>query len=90
MKLPKFLIYDNEILIGRVGFHRELLPLNFKMELIYGGGSWELNHDEKTVKLHGFSQEFGGFCIERAKSLPFEHSYFKDYVRIIDRVEYEN
>jgi hypothetical protein len=90
MKLQKFLIYDNEILIGKVGFHRELLPPNFKMELIFGGGSWEINHEEKTINLNGYSQEFGGFCIERAKDLPFERSYFKDYKRIIDRAAYEN
>ncbi len=90
MRLPaKFLIYDTEILIGRVGFHRDLLPPNFNMELIYGGGLFTIDNDKKTIVLYGESEQFGVFCKTRALEFPFERDILQDYTRKIQRYENE-
>jgi hypothetical protein len=57
----KFLIYDNEILLGRVEYHKHLLPDNFDMSLIYGGGRFILNYEDRTISLYGESFDFGKF-----------------------------
>ena len=61
----KFIIYDDELLLGRVKFHRNLLPDDFDHRLVYGGGMFELDHENKTVNLFGRSHDFGRFIEAR-------------------------
>lgn len=65
----KFIIYDNKLLLGKVNRHKELLPKDFKYELIYGGGQFELNREEKTITLFGKSYDFGRFSTDKLDNL---------------------
>lgn len=70
MRENKFILYDGKILLGKVVLHRHLLPKNFQMSLVHGGGFFSLDRDSKTVTLYGRSGEFGGF--NRTSASTFE------------------
>ena len=59
MKQNKFVIYDNQILFGKVFYHKDLLPDNFDMLKIYGGGLFRIEDD--TLYLYGESFDFGRY-----------------------------
>lgn len=61
MKPSKFIIYGNEILLGRVNFHKDLLPEGYNIGIVRGGGLFILNHEDRTIKLYGESFDFGPF-----------------------------
>jgi len=65
MLFPKFIIYKDELIIGRVEFHHELVPDNIIDDSkIKGGGFFMINREEKTVMFYGVSTAFGPFCRE--------------------------
>jgi len=78
MKPQKFIIYGNEILLGRVSYHKELLPDKPNYRLIFGGGLFKIDHEEKTITLYGESMDFGKYCQEKLKECSFP-SNLKDY-----------
>jgi hypothetical protein len=55
----KFVIYRGEILLGRVEFHRELLPTGFDPKDVKGGGLASLDKDERIIEVQGKSEDFG-------------------------------
>jgi hypothetical protein len=79
----KFIIYDDEIIIGRVGLHKELLPKDSDPEKIFGGGLFTIDREKKNVHLYGKSEDFGHFDKEKAEILPFDRLYLKDFTRTI-------
>lgn len=86
-KFPKFVLYDRKVLIGRVYYHRDLLPPDFDMRLVYGGGFWEINREEKLVTFYGKSEEFGRFGEEALLSFEFPAS-LREFTRTI-RKDYD-
>lgn len=56
----KFVLVDNEIIGGRVIFHREL------DESPKGGGWWYYHADQSKLILYGSSQDFGSITKEQA------------------------
>jgi hypothetical protein len=83
MLYPKFMIYDNVIIVGKVEFHQDLLPKDFDMSKVYGGGMFDILNENKKIILYGKSEKFGRFCQERANSFPFEDSRIQDYERVV-------
>ena len=55
----KFIIYQGELLIARVDFHRELLPEEYSKGDVKGGGFAIVNSEERTLEVSGKSEEFG-------------------------------
>jgi hypothetical protein len=56
----KFLIYDNNILIGSgVDYHSEFLPHGYDKTLIAGGGWWHDDEENKILYFYGSSTDFG-------------------------------
>ena len=84
MLYPKFMIYDTEIILGKVEFHQDLLPDKFDMSKVYGGGMFTIDNENKKITLYGKSEKFGRFCPERANSFPFEDSRIHDYERVVE------
>lgn len=67
MRLRKFIIVKDwngkniEIRIGYPIYHRDLLNKSDRMNHIncYGGGRWDVDFENKTIKLYGASDDFG-------------------------------
>ena len=67
MRLRKFIIVKDwngkniEIRIGYPIYHRDLLNKSDHMTHIscYGGGRWDVDFENKTIKLYGDSDDFG-------------------------------
>ena len=62
MLFPKFIVYDNQILLDKVRYHKNLLPKDFSYKLIGGGGLFRINLDKKTITFYDESMDFGKFC----------------------------
>ena len=84
MKPKKFLIYGNELLLGRVNLHKHLLPDNADYSKIWGGGMFEVDRENKVLKLYGESMDFGRFSEEKLHNIILP-SYLNDYVIISRR-----
>ena len=67
MRQRKFIIVKDwngkniEIRIGYPIYHRDLLNKSDEKNHIdcYGGGKWDVDFDNKTIKLYGASDDFG-------------------------------
>lgn len=67
MRQRKFIIVKDwngkniEIRIGYPIYHRDLLNKSDEKNHIdcYGGGRWDVNFENKTIKLYGASDDFG-------------------------------
>ena len=67
MRQRKFIIVkdwngkNTEIRIGYPIYHRDLLNKSDSVDHIscYGGGKWDVDFDNKTIKLYGASDDFG-------------------------------
>ena len=66
MRHPKFIIYGNELRIGRVDLHKQLLPEQPDLSKVYGGGLWRIDKEAKRLHLSGRSHDFGRFDESRA------------------------
>jgi len=62
----KFMIYGDKILIGRVRYHKELLPVDIDYSIVHGGGEFRLNKEAKEIVIWGSSFDFGDFNRELA------------------------
>lgn len=80
MKYKKFIIYNGYILAGTVNFHRDLLPPNFDISKVYGGGLFTINNDE--IILYDKSYEFGRYDKDIIKLIPFENNRLQKLKRI--------
>lgn len=78
MSNPKFIIMDDEFILGKVEFHADLTR---KRDGIKGGGWWHLNEDKTELLLYGTSSDFGSVTKEQIIAA-FESGLIP---RIIDR-----
>lgn len=53
---PKFIVEDNELIIGKCTYHKQLATDKTKVK---GGGLWKWKQEEKEFTFHGSSDEFG-------------------------------
>lgn len=58
----KFIIRDDEFILGKVQFHADLTR---KKDGIKGGGWWKLDEDKKELLLYGVSSDFGSVSPEQ-------------------------
>ena len=80
MKYNKFIVYDNKIIIGKVRFHKELLPDDFKYELISGGGEFEIDKEKKIFFIVEDSKSFDfGKYPDSILTLVFEDERFSEF-----------
>lgn len=63
MKPSKFVIYEGKIILGRVDYHKDLLPPNYDVTKIDGGGVFTYCRENKVIVLSGSSHDFGRFVI---------------------------
>lgn len=67
MRQRKFIIIKDwsgkniQIRFGWCFFHRDLMTRNDDRNNIdcYGGGKWECDYENKTIRLYGYSDDFG-------------------------------
>ncbi len=57
----KFIIYGDDILMGRVAYHRSLLPDHIDYRLVRGGGLFRISMADKSILFYGESVDFGQF-----------------------------
>lgn len=82
MKHNKFIVYDNKIIVGKVRFHKELLPDNHNPELINGGGLFEIDPKQEFFFILEDSKSFDfGKYPDSILNLQFEDERFNDYER---------
>lgn len=62
MKLPKWIINDNDLVMGIVEFHKDLLK-DHKDKTI-GGGLWHMDRRNKKLYLYGKSHDYGQCKVE--------------------------
>jgi len=55
----KFMIYGDKILIGRVRYHKELLPVDIDYSIVHGGGEFRLDKEAKEIVVWGSSLILG-------------------------------
>lgn len=58
-KFPKFIIYDDILIIRKVTFHKELLGDVYDKSKVKGGGMFKFDFESKTFTLFGESVDFG-------------------------------
>jgi hypothetical protein len=60
MEVRKFIIIDNELILGCVSYHSHLIPKSFreKGENPIGGGRWEWNDKDYPRKIFFFGSSF--------------------------------
>lgn len=63
----KFIHDEKYIRFGKVKFHKELI--NSKLNKPIGGGEFEFNREEKTLRLFGVSHDFGKYNINMIKHI---------------------
>ncbi len=63
----KYIIHNNELIIGNVEHHIELVPDNNK-KLTIGGGRWDFNNETKNFVFYDSSFEFGSVTKEQFKN----------------------
>lgn len=79
----KFVIYDGEIHMGKVFFHKDLLPDDYEKSKVFGGGIFEIRDD--TLIFKGESHDFGKFNEEMVLTLPIvRNRSISSYKRIIE------
>ena len=83
MKPQKFVLYCDKIILGRVSYHKELIPDKPDYSQICGGGMFEIDNDKKSITLYGYSSDFGRFNVEKARNLPFEDERLQEFTRVI-------
>ena len=54
--LPKFIIEDNQLILGKVPFHK---ILGTNLDKIIGGGWFKFDKENKQLILYGDSHDFG-------------------------------
>jgi hypothetical protein len=60
----KWIVNNNELIIGNVEFHFDLLGSNRKKEQTAGGGMWFIDRRRKITYFWGESQDFGNVTQE--------------------------
>lgn len=84
MLYNKFIIYNNQIILGRVRFHKDLLPDDYDYALTKGGGQFEIDFDNKILKVFDKSFDFGKFDKD-IRSFSFKQKKFENFtIEIID------
>jgi len=66
MVYRKFIIEDDNLILGRVGYHKELCSNLLDLTKVKGGGLWSFD-DEKTIILFDKSFQFGAVSIKDIK-----------------------
>ena len=81
----KFILIDNEIIGGRVVFHRDLFRLHHK-SYPKGGGWWYFHKEQNKLFLYGCSFDFGSLTREEVMSAELGGSFMnmKDVEVIFD------
>lgn len=64
MRNPKFIIEGGTMVLGLVGFHRELAR---NRSLVIGGGWYHYDPKEDSYTFYGSSEEFGAVSQEKIK-----------------------
>lgn len=64
MKHPKFIIENDNLILGKVEYHRHLAT---NTKDVKGGGWYEFDHERKMFIFHGESFDFGAAKIEDIK-----------------------
>jgi hypothetical protein len=76
MEVRKFIIYDNQIRMGLVELHVDLLPKGFDRSLVKGGGRWEYKPDTFGNKVFFFGHSFDfGPCTKDDFFAAWDNSY---------------
>jgi hypothetical protein len=81
LKRKKFIIYNDGIILGNVMRHKELLPDNPDLSLVFGGGFFHLQ--DGKMYFFGESTDFGPFNVEMVKTIPFSSPIMNRVERII-------
>lgn len=90
MPPQKFVIYDGKLLLGRINFHKDLLPEGYDKSLVKGGGLFDYDLDAEIIYFYGESHDFGPFDAELVMNVPFEARegrWFKDFKRTLNKDE---
>lgn len=58
--MRKFIINDNELIMGDVEFHKDLIGINRSSDKTIGGGLWHWDEEKNAVYFWGISTDFGG------------------------------
>jgi len=64
----KYIITDDQFIMGNVKYHFELKPERSKAHP-EGGGFWHIDPQKKIFYLYGVSSDFGGIMRERLKEV---------------------
>lgn len=73
----KFIITNGILVIGKVTYHRDLI-WDKETEVITGGGSFDINFEDKIMTFYGESNDFGKAKIEDIKKCIDEHQVYSN------------
>jgi len=78
----KYIIYDNELRMGHVDYHKELFSkLRGDESKVKGGGWWHMNREKGVIYLYSSSEDFGKAQLEDVKRA-IETGYLKGFDKL--------
>lgn len=90
IEYPKFIVYEDEIILGHVEFHCELLPNDCDITKVCGGGLFKIDSINKLVLLYGTSMQFGTCSPESIQSAIINGLFVINYEDFIFIYSYGN
>ncbi len=98
----KFIINDNELILGHVEMHEDLLGKGSDRSKTIGGGFWHYDRDNNTMYFYGSSMDFGSvteeqflaaelpLSIENAKIVFSTKNYFSEVLKELEEKNERN
>ena len=87
-KYPKFIIENDNLILSKVTFHREIVKDASKVK---GGGWFRYAHDTNTFVLFGDSTDFGAAKFEDIKNCVENGKVYSDnrlYINLTDQYNF--
>jgi len=85
---PKFIIENDELILGKVTYHKELAT---DVKNVKGGGWWFFNNSKNHFQFFGDSQDFGRVKIEDIRKCVLEKKIFTDsFINISEKFTFSH
>jgi hypothetical protein len=78
----KFIIINDEIILSRVIYHKDLLADSDLKDMVKGGGEFEYSLSKKTVTFYGRSHDFGVASLDDINNCIKNDKLYTDKFRI--------
>jgi len=75
MKNPKYIIENGNLIISKVDFHKDIAT---NPKDVIGGGWFDMDYDNKHIRFHGLSTDFGHLTKEQVQKCVTENKVYSN------------